>query len=98
MGKPSGADVTWRAISQPGGPGYFLVGDAAAVLDPASSHGVQKAIMSGMMAGHSSQIMNAGQKEDNIILGYCKWIHNWFEHDVETLKKLYALLPSFRGF
>ncbi|MBJ8205870.1 FAD-dependent oxidoreductase, partial [Bacillus cereus] len=53
MGKPNGADVTWRAISQPGGAGYFLVGDAAAVLDPASSHGVLKAIMSGMMAAHS---------------------------------------------
>ena len=99
MGKPKGADVTWRAISQPGGPGYFLVGDAATVLDPASSHGVLKAIMSGMMAAHSiTQIINAGQKEDNIILGYCKWIRNWFEHDVEKLKQLYALLPSFRGF
>ncbi|PIE92150.1 FAD-dependent oxidoreductase [Bacillus fungorum] len=99
MGKPNGADVTWRIITQPGGPGYFLVGDAAAVLDPASAHGVLKAIMSGMMAAHSiEKIVKTGQKEDNIILGYCKWIRNWFEHDVEKLKKLYALIPSFRGF
>lgn len=99
MGKPNGADVTWRSISQPGGAGYFLVGDAAAVLDPASSHGVLKAIMSGMMAAHSiTQVMNAGQKEDSIILGYCKWIGDWFEHDVEKLNQLYSLLPSFKGF
>src|SRR4051812_29231321 len=30
-----GADVTWRIVSQPAGPGYVCVGDAAAVLDPA---------------------------------------------------------------
>ncbi|MBA4535538.1 hypothetical protein H1196_23700 [Brevibacillus halotolerans] len=48
-----GADMTWRVITQLGGPGgYFLIGDAATVLDPASSHGVLKAVMSGMMAGN----------------------------------------------
>src|SRR5262249_43132228 len=47
-----GADVTWRMPSCPAGLGYFLAGDAAAVLDPASSHGVLKALMTGMMAGH----------------------------------------------
>lgn len=46
------ADVTWRMIPDAAGPGYFIVGDAAAVLDPASSHGVLKALMSGMMAAH----------------------------------------------
>ncbi|PFI27086.1 hypothetical protein COI53_25660 [Bacillus thuringiensis] len=56
-------------------------------------------LMSRMMAAHSiTQVMNAGQKEDTIILGYCKWIRNWFEHDVEKLKQLYSLLPSFKGF
>jgi flavin-dependent dehydrogenase len=47
-----GADVTWRIISPAAGPGFFLVGDAVAVLDPASSHGVLKALMTGMMAAH----------------------------------------------
>ncbi|MDF0681974.1 MAG: hypothetical protein P0116_13530 [Candidatus Nitrosocosmicus sp.] len=30
----------------------LLVGDSASVIDPLSSHGVIKNIMSGMMAGH----------------------------------------------
>jgi flavin-dependent dehydrogenase len=46
------ADVTWRMVQGVAGPGYFIVGDAAAVLDPASSHGVLKALMSGIMAAH----------------------------------------------
>jgi len=37
LGPVHGADVTWRLASRPAGPGYFLVGDAAAVLDPASA-------------------------------------------------------------
>ena len=41
-GKILKEDVTWRAISKPSGNGYFAVGDAAFVLDPASSHGVLK--------------------------------------------------------
>jgi flavin-dependent dehydrogenase len=47
-----GADVTWRMTSKAAAPGWFMVGDAAASLDPASSRGVLKAIMSGMTAGH----------------------------------------------
>ena len=34
------------------GSGYFLCGDAAAVMDPAASHGVLNALMSGMLAGY----------------------------------------------
>lgn len=51
-GPVRGADVTWRMAAQTAGPGFFLVGDAACVLDPASSPGVLKAMMSGMMAVH----------------------------------------------
>ncbi|MEO6878090.1 MAG: tryptophan 7-halogenase, partial [Gemmatimonadaceae bacterium] len=52
LAPPRGADVSWRIVERPAGPGYLCVGDAASVLDPASSHGVLKALMSGMMAGH----------------------------------------------
>lgn len=37
-----------RAVA---GPGWFLAGDAAAVLDPASSHGVLRAVLTGFRAG-----------------------------------------------
>ncbi|MBW0931384.1 NAD(P)/FAD-dependent oxidoreductase [Priestia megaterium] len=94
-----GADMTWRAVRNPGGYGYFLVGDAATVLDPASSHGVLKAIMSGMMAGHLiSQITMVEQREEDLIGEYCKWVKSWFKHDVEKLKAFYALLPFDNKF
>lgn len=93
--KMRGADVTWRIVSQPAGNGYFMVGDAAMVLDPASSHGVLKAIMSGMMAGHliASELLNK-ITEQQAVLHYCEWINNWFHNDVEQLSKLYGMLPN----
>ncbi len=97
------ADVTWRTIDRPAGLGYFLIGDAAAVLDPSSSHGVLKAIMSGMMAGHAiSQIIerearhqgDRNYSERVVIQEYCQWIRDWFGHDLARLTELYALLSD----
>ncbi|AXR17080.1 MULTISPECIES: NAD(P)/FAD-dependent oxidoreductase [Bacillus] len=98
LGKLSGADVTWRATTQPGGPGYFLVGDAATVLDPSSSHGVLKAIMNGMMVGYlATKVLKENQNEESIIQSYNHWIYNWFIHDVEKLRELYSLWPNFEN-
>ncbi len=89
-----GADVTWRVLAFPAGPGYFVTGDAAAVLDPCSSHGVLKAIMSGMMAAHSiDHIVHRGYEEQSVASGYSQWLLDWFDHDVRRLRELYALLP-----
>ncbi|WP_341284975.1 NAD(P)/FAD-dependent oxidoreductase [Priestia megaterium] len=97
-GRMYGADMTWRIITKPGGAGYFLVGDAAAILDPASSHGVLKAIMSGMMTGNLVyQILKKQQREDIAIQRYCKWINSWFMHDVEKLRKLYLRFANFEA-
>lgn len=52
IGKIRGADTTWRIADRLAGSGWLLLGDSGAVLDPLSSHGVLKAIMSGMMAAH----------------------------------------------
>ncbi len=91
------ADVTWRIVSQPAGYGYFIVGDAAAVLDPASSHGVLKAIMSGMWAGHliTAQLLD-NLSETQAIREYCQWLDHWFRHDVDNLSKMYAKLPKWQ--
>ncbi len=45
-----GADVTWRLVPECAGARYYLCGDAAAVLDPAASSGVARALASGLMA------------------------------------------------
>ena len=95
QGRVRGADVTWRVITEPAGPGYFTVGDATAVLDPASSHGVLKAIMAGMFVGHLiTQIVRRGERESRVIEAYCQWVYRWFEHDVRRLRQLYRGLPN----
>jgi flavin-dependent dehydrogenase len=92
-GAPRAADVTWRKVETVAGPGYFLVGDAAAVLDPAASHGVLKALMSGMMAAHLIEsACRAGESEAHALLAYQEWLAGWFEADVAKLRALYSVL------
>ena len=93
-GRSRGADVSWRTVEEVAGAGYFLVGDAATVLDPASSHGVLKALMSGMMAAHLiTQIVRQGANENLATLSYNDWVHRWFAHDVARLRDIYLRLP-----
>jgi hypothetical protein len=64
------------------------------VLDPASSHGVLRAVMSGMMAGHLiSQTMAEACSEQRAALEYSRWLAGWFHTDVQNLKELYGNLP-----
>jgi flavin-dependent dehydrogenase len=94
-GKSRRADVTWRKVERAAGPGYFMTGDAASVLDPASSHGVLKAVMSGMMAGFLiGRHLREGIGEEAIAREYDSWISAWFAHDVSKLTALYRKLPN----
>jgi flavin-dependent dehydrogenase len=96
LGRNRGADVTWRRVVAPAGPGYLMVGDAAAVLDPASSHGVLKGLMSGMMAGHLISRVDAGALPwDAACASYTEWVRGWFEHDVAHLKERYRRFPGW---
>lgn len=93
-GRSRGEDVTWRLASPTAGPGYFLVGDAAAVLDPASSHGILKALMSGMLAAHHLlATLRHGFPEPLAAEAYSHWVGDWFRHDVERLRELYYASP-----
>lgn len=92
-GPSRGADVTWHLAERPAGPGWFLVGDAAARLDPLSSHGVLKAIMSGMMAAHfAAAILQEGAAPEAAEAQYRSWLHGWFEADAERLAGFYRQL------
>jgi len=72
----------------------MCIGDAAAVLDPASSHGVPKGLMSGMMAGHVIAQAVAGHvAERDAIVAYTAWISEMFHADVKALTQLYLELP-----
>ena len=94
VGRPRGADVSWRMVERPAGPGYICVGDAACVLDPAASHGVLKAIMSGMMAAHViAEGMAGGASRGQAIQAYTDWLTRLFRADVTALTELYRTHP-----
>jgi flavin-dependent dehydrogenase len=94
VGRTRGANVTWRIVSQPAGPGYVCVGDAAAVLDPASSHGVLKGLMSGMMAVHViSQVTSGNATVVAATEAYSDWLREWFQTDSKELRRMYRELP-----
>ena len=78
------------------GPGYVAAGDAAAVLDPASSHGVLRALLSGMHAARPLLAVRAGDDEAVLAASYNDFLAAWFEHDANALRELYMRLPGRR--
>ena len=97
--RPKGMDITWRICRDCAGAGYFIVGDAAALLDPSSSHGVLKALMSGILFGHLAEACrDSVMSEAAAQAAYRSWVAQHFEHDEMRLGKLYADSPAGRHF
>ena len=97
-GPGRGADVTWRMATEAAGPGWFMAGDAAATLDPTSSHGVLKAIMSGMAAGHLiAAVLGGKAPAEATAATYHEWLAAWFSADAARLTQFYRSLgaPAF---
>jgi flavin-dependent dehydrogenase len=98
LGAPRGADVTWQIADDAAGTNWFMVGDAAASLDPTSSHGVLKALMSGLMAGHLIAASLAEKAPRDVIeKAYSDWVRGWFSADARRLNEFYQKLnaPGF---
>jgi flavin-dependent dehydrogenase len=90
----AGIDLTWRIQPACAGPGYFMLGDAAATLDPASSHGVLRALMSGMFSAHlTTACVNGILPEAAAADAYRNWISGQFSADTTALRILYARHP-----
>lgn len=90
-----GADVSWRCVVTPAGSGYFIVGDAFGVVDPASFHGILRGMMSGIMASHAIfQISKTHLNKQLASLLYNEWLSNWYLHDVTKLRSLYTRHPD----
>ena len=88
-----GADVSWRALEAPGGRGYFACGDAAAVLDPASSHGVLRAVASGVRAARLARAVITGRLgETDAHAIYADALERQVAADRAGLSELYARL------
>lgn len=91
VSKLGASDVTWKIARPCAGPGYFMVGDAAWVLDPASSHGVLKAIMSGMIvADMIGRVLNDSGQIAHMQASYCAWAEDQFCADAAALISLYS--------
>ncbi|MEO9061558.1 MAG: FAD-dependent monooxygenase [Nitrosospira sp.] len=84
-----GVDMTWRLHAPCAGPGYFLLGDAAALLDPASSNGVLRALMSGMLAADLAAQVRCGRDERAAAQAYSSWISGLFHHQAARLLDSY---------
>jgi hypothetical protein len=98
LGPSRGADVTWRLAARAAGPGWFMIGEAACVLDPTASHGILKALMSGMAAGHLiAAVLNGKLAEAEAAAGYHDWLSGWFNSDAERLSGFYREL-GIAGF
>lgn len=86
VGRSHGADVTWTLVERPASLQHFLVGDAAAVLDPSSSHGMLRALSSGILAANCiAKIIRHG-KNEAAVAGYAAWQRNWFWRDIGLMK------------
>ncbi len=92
--RPRRANVTWRRCQRVAGDGYFICGDAASVVDPASSHGVLNAIMSGMLAGqYAAQASRDPRLSETARRAYEAWMFSRMNADFSELAKRYAALP-----
>ncbi|MDQ3622269.1 MAG: hypothetical protein M3463_07250 [Verrucomicrobiota bacterium] len=90
----AGIDLSWRLIPACAGPGYFLLGDAAATLDPSSSHGVLRALMSGILAGHLLAVLGCGRAgASEVMAAFRDWTHGQFTHDTAALRALWQRHP-----
>jgi flavin-dependent dehydrogenase len=90
IGPTRAADVTWRVVEPVAGDGYLLAGEAAAVLDPASSHGVLRALMTGQMAAAAAVAVVADPTAARqAAWSYREWLLEWFRRDAAALAERY---------
>jgi hypothetical protein len=94
-GEPRGVDVTWRLAAASAQPGWFSVGDSAAVLDPTSANGVLRALLSGITAGKLvCGVRNGVLLPDEAATIYNDWIVGWFQSASTQLSEFYRLLGA----
>jgi flavin-dependent dehydrogenase len=93
VGRSRGADVTWRMAAHAAHPGWFIVGDAACLLDPLSSKGVLRAMMSGIAAGHLiANVLDGRIATEAAAKLYEHWLSEWFAREAMHLAAFYRQL------
>jgi flavin-dependent dehydrogenase len=90
-----GADVTWRLVPECAGAGYYLCGDAAAVLDPAASSGVARALASGLKAADLMVQVTLNRLDPlAAAAAYREWCAKQFVEQARQLAARYAELEE----
>lgn len=90
-----GVEVGWRLHPACAMPGHILAGDAACLPDPSSSHGVLRALMSGMLAAHLVGRCRLGDYlEATAAQTYRGWMQAQFEADIRAMGDFYRQQPS----
>lgn len=79
--KHTGLDNTQRIFKRCAGPGYFLLGDAACLLDPSFANGVLRALLSGINAVHLFFAAAGGHISESFASDeYARWMNSMFDH------------------
>jgi flavin-dependent dehydrogenase len=95
MRQRRGIDVSCTIANPTAGPGYFLTGDAASIVDPLSSHGILKAVMSGMKAAHhSAAVLRRGVSPEAAANSYHDWLARWFIGPLSSRRALSRYWPG----
>jgi flavin-dependent dehydrogenase len=96
-GLARGAETTCRIVVECAGRGYFLAGDAAAVVDPISSHGVLRALLGGMHLGTLiARVAHGLIDEREAGLAYVRVVQTGFEDDAASVRRFYDMLAPWR--
>lgn len=75
-----GIDYSWRIHRECAGPGYFLLGDAACLMDPSAANGVLRALLSGIYAVHLvAGIEKSSINRHDAALEYKRWMGEIFD-------------------
>jgi 2-polyprenyl-6-methoxyphenol hydroxylase-like FAD-dependent oxidoreductase len=83
-----GIDYTWRVFRACAGPGYFLLGDAACLMDPSAANGVLRALMSGIYAVHLiDAIRQEGSTPAQAAAEYRRWMEELFDRSSDELQR-----------
>jgi 2-polyprenyl-6-methoxyphenol hydroxylase-like FAD-dependent oxidoreductase len=94
-GRSGGADTTCRIVVEAAGRGFFLAGDAAAVLDPIASHGVLRALMGGWQLGRLIGAVARGETDEREAgRRHVGWLQGGFAYECGIVRALYERLNA----
>jgi flavin-dependent dehydrogenase len=81
----------WRCLQQAAGPGYFVCGDAAVQLDPATGDGFRFAVESGTRAASlAAQLLRHPESSSLLEALYSDWVMQFYMSRKAALAECYA--------